>query len=124
MRFTVGGEEFDLTRERVVSAMKGVPSEPVQKHQVEIDGTVYPPKQVFGTVTGRTRTSFTTMEAQRVLSRLGFEPRRADADDGSTSTDTVPVTTEDRVRSIETELAVLRAAVAGLEGRVSTLEAG
>jgi hypothetical protein len=29
--------------------------------------TVYPPKQVLATVSGWDRTSFTTMEAQRVL---------------------------------------------------------
>lgn len=131
MRFTVGGEEYDLTKERVISAMRGVPSESVQKHVVEVEGTGFPPKQVFATVTGRARTSFTTMEAQRVLRRLGFVCREAshradgtpawvpaDADDGQPSTDV-----ETRLASVEATLATLEAAVGGLHARVKELEA-
>lgn len=131
MRFTVGGEEYDLTRERVISAMRGVPSEPIQKHVVEIDGTVFPPKQAFATVTGRARTTFTTMEAQRVLRRLGFVCREAGqrddgaaawvsaGDDGEEATGVVV----DRLGSVEATLATLEAAIAGLHARVKALEA-
>lgn len=130
MKFTVGGEEYDLTKERVISAMRGVPSESIQKYVVEIEETVFPPKQVFATVTGRVRTSFTTMEAQRVLRRLGFVCREAgraadgasawsaSAEDGEPMADP-----ETRLASVEVTLATLEAAVAGLHARVKGLEA-
>lgn len=129
MRFTVGGEEYDLTKERVVSAMRHVASEPIHKHLVEIEGTVFPPKQVFAAVTGRPRTSFTTMEAQRVLGRLGFVNRRAGHLEGgrpawvADEVDEGGVAAQDRVAALEAALGTLQAAVAGLHDRVSQLEA-
>ncbi len=131
MRFTVGGEEYDLTKERVISAMRGVSSEPIQKHVVEIEGMVFPPKQVFATVTGRVRTSFTTMEAQRVLRRLGFLCREAGRrEDGASAwvlagpdDDQPHADVDARLASVEASLATLEAAVAGLHERVKELEA-
>ena len=61
--------------------MRGVRPEPIREHLVEVLDTAYPPKQVLAAVTGWQRTSFTTMEAQRVLTRAGFACRRADEDD-------------------------------------------
>lgn len=131
MRFTVGGEEYDLTKKRVISAMRGVSSEPIQKHVVEIEGTVFPPKQVFATVTGRVRTSFTTMEAQRVLRRLGFVCREAGRKENGAPA-WVPAGLDDdqpdadvdaRLASVEATLATVEAAVAGLHARVRELEA-
>jgi hypothetical protein len=131
MRFTVGGEEYDLTKDRVILAMRGASSEPIRKHLVEIDGADFPPKQVFATVTGRPRTSFTTMEAQRVLHRLGFVCREAGQHDkgaamwssagggGSESGDGI----FDRLTSVEARLGTLEAAVAGLQARMKELEA-
>jgi hypothetical protein len=130
MRFTVGGEQYDLTRERVIAAMGSVQSEPVQKHLVQVDGAVFPPKQVFATVTGRARTSFTTMEAQRVLRRLGFVCRQTGQLDLGTPTSVAEsggvrsaVDVGDEVSSAEARLATLEAAVAGLHARVKQLEA-
>lgn len=68
----VGGREFDLDKREVEALLKGVEPEQIQKHVVEVNGQWFPPKQVLGHVTGWPRTSFTTMEAQRVLTRLGF----------------------------------------------------
>ena len=127
MRFTVGGEQYDLTRERVLAAMRGVQSEPVQKHLVEVDGAVFPPKQVFATVTGRARTSFTTMEAQRVLRRLGFVCRQSGQLGLGIPTSIAEgggdVDVGDEASSAEARLATLEAAVAGLHARVKQLEA-
>ncbi|MGH9224480.1 MAG: hypothetical protein ACRD2W_12035 [Acidimicrobiales bacterium] len=129
MQFTVGGEEFDLTPARIILAMRGATSEPIQKHVVEIEGRVFPPKQVFATVTGRTRTSFTTMEAQRVLRRLGFVCRPATplghplpagvaaAEEGGGEG-----TLEARVVALEATIGTLQAAVSGLHTRVTDLE--
>lgn len=130
MRFTVGGEEYDLTKERVISAMRGVPSESIQKYVVEIEDTVFPPKQVFATVTGRVRASFTTMEAQRVLRRLGFVCREAGRrDDGAPAwvearidDDSAGAGIEARVAALEAALATIQAAVGGLHARVAELE--
>lgn len=69
----VGGRDFDLTKLEVEARMKGEEPELIQKHMVAVNGQMFPPKQVLGHVTGWARTSFTTMEAQRVLTRIGFD---------------------------------------------------
>src|SRR4051812_23201835 len=68
----VGGRDFNLTKQEVETRMKGEDPELIQKHVVEVNGQLFPPKQVLGHVTGWARTTFTTMEAQRVLTRIGF----------------------------------------------------
>ncbi len=129
MRFTVGGESFDLAPEQVIAAMKDAPIETIQKHAVEIAGQAFPPKQVFAAVTGRARQSFTTMEAQRVLTRLGFVCRRAgQAENGAlawiatTDIESDP-SPQDRIASLEAAVRTMQAAIAGLHTRVNELEA-
>lgn len=68
----VGGRNFDLTKQEVEARMMGEDPELIQKHMVEVNGQMFPPKQVLGHVTGWDRTTFTTLEAQRVLTRIGF----------------------------------------------------
>ena len=68
----VGGRDFDHTKAEIEAQMSGVAPEAIQKYAIAVNGDLYPPKQVLATVTGWERTSFTTMEAQRVLGRLGF----------------------------------------------------
>ncbi len=68
----VGGREFELTKQEVEARMMGVEPDRIQKHMVEVGGQMFPPKQVLGHVTGWDRTTFTTLEAQRVLTRIGF----------------------------------------------------
>lgn len=67
------------------------------------------------------------MEAQRVLRRLGFVCREAQQVAGSTPTTAATGDGDaglpERLSSIETTVAVLEAAVAGLHGRVRELEA-
>jgi hypothetical protein len=129
MRFTVGGESFDLTKEQIIGAMEGVAAEPVREHVVEVDAHMFPPKQVFAAVTGRARQSFTTMEAQRVLRRLGFVCRRADRPDGSAARLDIQEdagaepSAEARLGHLEATLGTVQAAIAGLHLRVSDLEA-
>lgn len=128
MKFTVGGETFDLTREQVITAMRNAPIDTIQKHVVEIDGQAFPPKQVFGTVTGRARQSFTTMEAQRVLTRLGFVCRRGGRPEDGTPAwvpadgDEPDATFDDRLASLEAAVGTIQAAVAGLHARLNDLE--
>lgn len=68
----VGGRDFDLTKQEVQARMMGEQPELIQKHMVAVNGQMFPPKQVLGHVTGWDRATFTTMEAQRVLTRIGF----------------------------------------------------
>ena len=131
MKFVVGGEEFEFSRQRVENAMKGIPPESIQKYVVELLGTVYPPKQVFAQISGRSRTSFTTQEAQRVLTKLGFVCRVAGRmTDGtpawiSVSTDEVapPSDTSNRLVALESAVATVQLAIAELQRRTAALEA-
>lgn len=77
MRFVVGGRELDLTAEEVTRKMRGVEPETIREHIVVIDQKLFPPKQVLTQATEWDRRTFTTMEATRVLSRLGFLCQRA-----------------------------------------------
>jgi hypothetical protein len=72
VQIKVGGRDFDLTKQEVEARMMGEDPELIQKHMVEVNGQMFPPKQVLGHITGWDRTTFTTMEAQRVLTRIGF----------------------------------------------------
>jgi tetratricopeptide (TPR) repeat protein len=75
-RMIVGGRELNLSMDEVLTKMRDVRPEPIREHLVEIGDSEFPPKQVLATVTGWDRQSFTTMEANRVLTRLGFECSR------------------------------------------------
>lgn len=77
MRSVVGGRELDLTVGDVVRGMRGVEPETIREHFVVIGDKVFPPKQALAQVTGWNRRTFTTMEATRVLGRLGFVCQRA-----------------------------------------------
>lgn len=83
MRSVVGGRELDLTADDVIRRMRGVEPETIREHFVVISDEAFPPKQALAQVTGWDRQTFTTMEATRVLSRLGFVCQRAgQLDDG------------------------------------------
>ena len=77
VRFVVGGRELDLTADEVVRGMRGAEPEPIREHHVLIGDNTFPPKQVLAQATGWDRQTFTTMEALRVLKRLGFGPSRS-----------------------------------------------
>ena len=47
----VGGRDFNLTKQEVEAGMKGEEPELIQKHMVEVNGQMFPPKQVLGHVT-------------------------------------------------------------------------
>jgi hypothetical protein len=117
----VGGRELDITAKQVVDAMRNVEPEPIRDHLVEIVNTEFPPKQVLATITGWDRQSFTTMEANRVLARLGFHCCRIGHRlDGIDQADPSPI--DRRVAAVEAALAVAQEAIAGLANRVAKLE--
>jgi hypothetical protein len=128
VRMTVGGRPLDLTSADVVECMRGQDPEPVREHFVEVLGSAFPPKQVLAAATGWDRNTFTTMEALRVLARLGFVSRRAgsqtvkhealtsDIPEGAAPSD------DQRLRAVESSLAVAHEAIASLAHRVAVLE--
>lgn len=85
--------------------MRGVEPEPAREHEVEISGVWFPPKQVFARVTDWPRTSFTTMEAQRVLKRLGFICKRIGAPEAGRQSERPSL--EDRLARLESRVNAL-----------------
>lgn len=74
---TVAGHQYELDRDGVQTALEGVLPEPIREHFVVINGRRWPPKQVLALVTGVDRADFTTHQARRALTRLGFPAARA-----------------------------------------------
>jgi hypothetical protein len=74
---TVSGHQYNLEPQNVEAALQGVLPEPVHEHFVVINGRRWPPKQVLSLVTGLDRADFTTHQARRALTRLGFPAGRA-----------------------------------------------
>src|ERR1022692_1867733 len=74
---TVSGHSYELDRHGVQAALEGVLPEPIHEHFVVINGRRWPPKQVLALVTGLDRADFTTHQARRALTRLGFPAARA-----------------------------------------------
>lgn len=74
---TVSGRQYDLDPRRVETALDGELPEPIHEHFVVINGRRWPPKQVLTLVTGLDRADFTTHQARRALTRLGFPAGRA-----------------------------------------------
>lgn len=137
----VGGRQFAYSASDVEQAMKDTGVETIREHFVLVNGVPYPPKQVLYEVTGWDRTTFTTMEAQRVLTKLGFECRRAkrnrdgmlawfdeseavstDVHDEQTDTTSLAPSDTDRIEALEDQLAVAQEAIIGLGARVRLLE--
>ena len=74
---TVSGHRYELDRHGVQAVLEGVLPEPIHEHFVVINGRRWPPKQVLALVTGLDRADFTTHQARRALTRLGFPAARA-----------------------------------------------
>jgi hypothetical protein len=74
---TVSGHQYSLDSRSVEAALEGALPEPIHEHFVVINGRRWPPKQVLALVTGLDRADFTTHQARRALTRLGFPAGRA-----------------------------------------------
>jgi hypothetical protein len=126
----VGGRDFNESKQSVEQKMRDQEPEMIQKYVVEVNGTLFPPKQVLAHVTGWPRLSFTTMEAQRVLTKIGLVCREAGtlpdgragwvATTGKESTEAK--TDEERLAALEAAVATAQEAIAGLAARVRNLE--
>lgn len=73
---TVSGHQYRLDPRGVEIALQGELPEPLYEHFVVINGRRWPPKQVLALVTGLDRADFTTHQARRALTRLGFPAGR------------------------------------------------
>jgi len=71
--FRLGGESYKLSRAQVEQSVSHADPRAIDKHYVVVNRRRYPPKQVLSAATGRPVVSFTTMEANRILKKLGFE---------------------------------------------------
>jgi hypothetical protein len=127
----VGGRNFDESKRGIELKMRGVEPETIQKYLVEVNGIAYPPKQVLAHVTGWERQSFTTMEAQRVLNKVGFVCREAGRLPAGRADwllrpgeEPAPraMTFEDRVNALEAAVVTNQEAIASLVVRIQTLE--
>lgn len=73
MHFIVKGREFDISREQIIKAVKEGEPRSIVKYYVEIEGIRYPIKQIVELVTGLHPIDFTSMYANDILSKLGFD---------------------------------------------------
>jgi hypothetical protein len=74
---TVSGHQYNLDSRSVEAVLQGALPEPIHEHFVVINGRRWPPKQVLALITGLDRADFTTHQARRALTRLGFPAGRA-----------------------------------------------
>lgn len=68
-----------LSRSHVIAAVADLDPEPVRTHAVEVQGRVFPVKQVFEAATGVDRGDFISTTARRHLKALGFKLFRVTA---------------------------------------------
>jgi hypothetical protein len=73
VRFTLNGQQFELTAKDVQDRLRAVSPEPVQEYGVQIGLVRYPVKQALEAATGVSRRKFTTQVARRQLAALDFE---------------------------------------------------
>src|SRR5260221_10669386 len=74
---TVSGHTYDLDSHGVQEALQGALPEPIYEHFVVLTGRRWAPKQVLALVPGLDRADFTTHQARRALTRLGFTAGRS-----------------------------------------------
>ena len=86
MRFIIGGRGYEISRDEVINATRGVPPNPFDgrnKYYVELHGLRYPIKQIIHLVTGLDYTDdFTAQYAHRILRKLGFTIHSVQVIDG------------------------------------------
>ena len=74
--FQLGGVEYRLSKHDVEKAMQSIQPKPLGKYFVVVSDVVFPPKQVIAESLGKDLVKFTTMDATRILTTLGFEVQR------------------------------------------------
>ena len=72
-KFTIGGKTYSITADDIISAMNDKEPEAIRNYYVEIANIRFPIKQVLSETLGLVKIGFTSMDAYRVLVKLGFE---------------------------------------------------
>ncbi|MFF7181235.1 SCO5918 family protein [Streptomyces sp. NPDC008121] len=75
MRCVIARFPFDLTKNDVLNAMKGIKPEPVTGESVTIGRRTFPVKQVGEVITRQDRRDFSAGEVVRAMTLLGFTCR-------------------------------------------------
>jgi hypothetical protein len=70
--FVLNGNRYKFSRFHVLEVVKNETPRRIDKYEVEIAGVKFPPKQVLELLTKVQSINFTTMDAQRILKKLGF----------------------------------------------------
>lgn len=71
-QFTIGGTQFELSREDVEQRLRTVVPEPVRELFVEVNGNQFPVKQALAEAAGLQRGNFTSHDAMRVFRKMNF----------------------------------------------------
>ncbi|HYN14835.1 MAG TPA: hypothetical protein VES66_03480, partial [Terriglobales bacterium] len=72
MKFTIGGAEYNLTREQVEARLVSAEPEPLRQVFVLVNERRFPVKQALAVGAGIVRSGFTTQDAIRILRKMGF----------------------------------------------------
>ena len=72
-QFTIRGETHRLSRAKVEDCMRGEEPNRISKYYVAVNGVNYPVKQVLAKCSSLQPIAFTSMDAYRVLHKLGFQ---------------------------------------------------
>jgi len=83
--FVLNGKRYRFAHSQVAEAVKNQPPRRIDKYKVAVEGVEYPPKQVVERLTGVEPINFTTMDAQRILKKLGYVTDIARRSDGGES---------------------------------------
>jgi hypothetical protein len=75
--FILNGKRLSYSRSQVFAAVKNQIPRRIDKYRVAVGGVEFPPKQILELLTGIEPINFTTMDAQRVLKKLGFSSSQA-----------------------------------------------
>ena len=75
--FVLNGKRYACSHSQVMAAVKDQIPRRIDKYKVVINSVEFPPKQVLELLTGIEPINFTTLDAQRVLKKLGFPSQTA-----------------------------------------------
>ena len=76
--FTLRGRKYDVERQQVIDAVKGKEPRPIQRYYVKIKGIKYPIKQPVELALKVPTPALTTIDAYRILDKLGFEIQQSE----------------------------------------------
>ena len=73
MKFKIRGRSYVIEKKDVIEKMRGEEPGDIDKYYVILEGKKFPIKQVIEVVCGIPLIGFTSMDAYRILEKLGFE---------------------------------------------------